>query len=75
MSACACTGRCRMPPYTCAGAPLPTVWHGVIPPTADQHVGNYQFTPLPTGCICPPGANRDCENPNCPRKNHLNPKE
>ena len=21
------------------------------------------------GCICPPGANKDCENPLCPRKN------
>ncbi len=24
--------------------------------------------PQPFGCICPPGANRDCENPFCPRK-------
>lgn len=27
------------------------------------------------GCICPPGANRDCENPACPRQNRLKPKE
>jgi hypothetical protein len=26
----------------------------------------------PVGCICPPGANRDCENPACPRKAHRN---
>lgn len=94
---CACSGLCRIPPYTCGWtpldpwpggayppnwqqpnpwppvAPIPTVWPGVIPPATDQHVGNYQFIPLPTGCICPPGANRDCENPTCPRKNHLNP--
>jgi hypothetical protein len=24
------------------------------------------------GCICPPGANKDCENPACPRKPHKN---
>jgi len=22
----------------------------------------------PRGCICPPGANKDCEAPMCPRK-------
>ena len=27
-----------------------------------------KFVPQPMGCICPPGANRDCENPLCPRK-------
>lgn len=21
------------------------------------------------GCVCPPGANKDCENPICPRRN------
>lgn len=21
-----------------------------------------------SGCVCPPGANKDCENPFCPRK-------
>ncbi len=24
--------------------------------------------PKPIGCICPPGANRDCERLDCPRK-------
>lgn len=43
-------------------------------------VGDYpvpQFGPfdpilpmMPTGCICPPGANKECENPTCPRKPH-----
>lgn len=23
---------------------------------------------MPRGCICPPGANKDCENQFCPRK-------
>ena len=23
------------------------------------------------GCICPPVANKECENPMCPRKNRL----
>jgi len=26
----------------------------------------------PIGCICPPGANKECENPACPRKSHIN---
>jgi hypothetical protein len=26
----------------------------------------------PVGCICPPGANKECENPACPRKSHVN---
>lgn len=26
------------------------------------------------GCICPPGANKDCEAPMCPRQNHLKSK-
>ncbi len=29
----------------------------------------YQgYTPPPRGCICPPGANKDCEADHCPRK-------
>ena len=27
----------------------------------------YAVSP-PLGCICPPGANKDCETPFCPRK-------
>ena len=26
------------------------------------------YIPQPMGCICPPGANKECENPLCPRK-------
>ena len=28
----------------------------------------YSVTPVVRGCVCPPGANRDCESPTCPRK-------
>ncbi len=28
-----------------------------------------QITAPTMGCICPPGANKDCENPICPRRN------
>jgi hypothetical protein len=34
----------------------------------------YYPTPAPLrsmGCICPPGANKECEAPMCPRKNYL----
>ena len=29
---------------------------------------NYTYMPPPRGCICPPGANKECENQCCPRK-------
>ena len=29
---------------------------------------NYTYMPPPRGCICPPGANKECENQYCPRK-------
>lgn len=29
---------------------------------------NYPIYLAPAGCICPPGANKECENPTCPRK-------
>ena len=31
--------------------------------------GPIRVDPQPMGCICPPGANKDCEAPHCPRKN------
>lgn len=40
--------------------PLP--WWTPPMPIGQVHV-------MPIGCICPPGANRDCERPDCPRKN------
>lgn len=32
--------------------------------------GTYTLytNPPPRGCICPPGANKECENQYCPRK-------
>lgn len=38
---------------------------------AVRHAMEYGRLDLPLvqrGCICPPGSNRDCENPLCPRK-------
>lgn len=38
---------------------------------SDMKLGRYTFTPdslAPPGCICPPGANKDCEAPLCPRR-------
>lgn len=46
-------------------------------PPYDQPSGPYWTRspyisgPVPIGCICPPGANKDCERPDCPRKNHM----
>lgn len=66
--ACNCSGNCRRPPYTCSGygwespypaAPFPAPY---LPP---------QPILYPVGCICPPGANKDCARPDCPRKNAL----
>ena len=34
---------------------------GVLP-------SNWTYTQYPRGCICPPGANKECENQYCPRK-------
>jgi hypothetical protein len=43
----------------------------------ENHIPIQQpFQPMvplvPVGCICPPGANKDCERPDCPRKNPSN---
>jgi len=36
---------------------------------AQQHTFTpHHLTPLPVGCICPVGANKECERPDCPRK-------
>lgn len=37
------------------------------PAPANQFVWSSPVT-LPTGCICPPGANKECECRDCPRK-------
>ncbi len=39
--------------------------YGVAPLPPTPLVTNW---PPPFGCICPPGANKDCEAPLCPRK-------
>jgi hypothetical protein len=33
-----------------------------------QYTISYPFTPITIGCICPPGANKECERRDCPRK-------
>ena len=35
--------------------PHPYYWQQVVPGAQ-------------IGCICPPGANKECQNPTCPRK-------
>lgn len=45
-----------------------------FPPIAvpnSPHPAQPWIAPSP-GCICPPGANKECEAPACPRKNYLN---
>lgn len=45
--------------------PVPPIWDYFVPrpPVVVQY--------LPVGCICPPGANKECERPDCPRKDLL----
>jgi hypothetical protein len=38
------------------------------PPTGNIPLPSYMALSVPVGCICPPGANKECENPTCPRK-------
>ena len=33
-----------------------------------QMLQHGHFKPQPIGCICPPGANKECERLDCPRK-------
>lgn len=32
-------------------------------------MGQVTFSPIQQGCICPPGTERTCEGPLCPRRN------
>jgi hypothetical protein len=32
-------------------------------------VGPPRISTWPIGCVCPPGANKECERPDCPRRN------
>lgn len=45
-------------------------WHQTCSrsPCLRAQVAQPAYTPPPLGCICPPGANKDCESPCCPRK-------
>ena len=45
-------------------APPPPRWG--LPPLSG--IQAPAATPVPVGCICPPGANLTCERPDCPRK-------
>ena len=54
---------------------IPLTAHCGLCGTARKFTTTEPFTPhIPyqMGCICPPGANKDCESPVCPRKNHFN---
>lgn len=42
----------------------PCMWRG----PARQCVTGYPLAPIAQGCIYPPGANKECEAPMCPRK-------
>ena len=45
---------------------VPPHWPNYYPPAQPA---TFQVTTTPVvGCVCPPGANKDCENPLCPRK-------
>jgi hypothetical protein len=54
---------------TCSQQPCLRVYWSALSP-------KVTVTPWPSlhtvGCICPPGSNKDCESPVCPRKPHRN---
>lgn len=51
-------GYCPHPGYPC-----------ICGKTSDAaRVGRIELPPAAQGCICPPGANLQCQNPMCPRK-------
>lgn len=56
---------------TCVCASVICAKHGCqkYPSYSILRQGFAEPAPMQVGCICPPGANRDCENPACPRKN------
>jgi hypothetical protein len=43
---------------------------GVLIPAPSRAVQDSKSRPS-VGCICPPGANLQCENPACPRKDPM----
>jgi hypothetical protein len=55
--------------------PPPNVGSAVKPPTFVVAQPSSVVAPAaPMGCICPPGANLQCKNPTCPRRNSLLPR-
>jgi hypothetical protein len=54
--------------YTCPGCGAWIYSNRVhyCPNTAYQ--AGLMIQPQPIGCICPPGANKECERLDCPRK-------
>lgn len=60
-----------------SGAMQPNAGGTILCPTCNRYhqpfgvcMGPAPFLPhaAAAGCICPPGANLQCENPSCPRK-------
>lgn len=70
VTGCYCSGACKNPPYRCPvmqslmQPQQPFLVYGLPP----QQPFVWPFPSPVMGCVCPPGANRDCENPACPRK-------
>lgn len=40
----------------------------VVQPQGLPAMPTYSLPSAPAGCICPPGANLQCQSPTCPRK-------
>jgi hypothetical protein len=56
-------------PYETTGGTICTDCGAPILPGCVHLCTRYQpVAAPPIGCICPPGANRDCERLDCPRK-------
>ena len=68
-SACSCAG-CQHGD----GCAVKSLWETIFPPYAPVEMPRYPSVPAwtltaaPVGCICPPGANKECERADCPRK-------
>jgi len=70
MKACYCTGRCKMPPYTCSGYAPETEWRHPFGrhPLTSPYIG---MESVQQGCICPPTSEKTCESRTCPRKDQF----
>lgn len=66
MSTCAACGQAydSSSVHVCNGTQFQTIF------SPEQFANVFQPVPMALmGCVCPPGANKDCENPMCPRRN------